>query len=125
GHVGQGIVLLAKCRLRVGKTRHPTVHSVENHGYEDGDSRYFEASVNSLDDRIETRKKIGSGKDVGQQVNAASAPAFFRKVGHVSFLARLNQASGPASGTGSSASTVLVALTLSPMATRGREPFGK
>ena len=115
-HVRQRVILLAEGRGGVGQPGYPTVHAVKHHGHEDRDGRDLEAGVHCLDNRKEPCKECSRGERVRQQVNATVTVLRIagRKSHHNQEIA-----------SGKSASTVLVALTLSPMATRGREPGGR
>src|SRR5699024_11838588 len=43
----------------------------------DGDGRCFVAAVHGLDHGVETRKQVGRGKRIGQQIDAAALTLFF------------------------------------------------
>src|SRR3546814_17520278 len=107
-------------RLSISQAGHPTVHAVEDHGNKNGNRRHVKAPVHGLHDRIEAGKQVGGGECVGQRVDTAPPMRFVREIWHAVYsLFSIVTLSG------NSANTVLVACTLSPMATRGRAPRGR
>src|SRR3546814_6180922 len=106
--------------MRVSRAGHTPVHADENNGNTNVNRRHDKAPVHVLHDRIEAGKQVGGGECVGQQVDTAPPMRFVREIWHeVYSLFSIVTLSG------NSANTVLVACTLSPMATRGRAPRGR
>ncbi|MNV70985.1 hypothetical protein D3C71_1639760 [compost metagenome] len=83
-HVGQRVILLTECRLRVGQASHPAIHAIQHHGHENGDGGNFEAIIHCLHNGIEPREQRSGGECVGQQVDASVAVLGIAhgKIGH-------------------------------------------
>src|SRR5690606_39005277 len=61
-HIRQAIVLLTKCTGCVRQPSHAPVHTIQNHGDEDGDGSVFETTVHGSNYGVEAGKKGPSSK---------------------------------------------------------------